>query len=113
MWFADFTRRLPPELQKQVVKRPTTTKIMFGDGRKTKFMFKAKSPVGFDHLSCYLDCQIVQGDLPILLSVKSMSKAQIDNSFTVAGETAVKHQGEILSTGHIAINVIPSTTASK
>ena len=118
LWFADFTRRLPPELQKQVVKRPTTTKIMFGDGRKTKCLFQAKIPVEFGHLSCYLDCQIVQGDLPLLLSVKSMSKAQLDinfgdNSFTVAGETAVKHQGEILSTGHIAINVIPSTPPSK
>ena len=81
-------------------------------------MFQAKSPVKSGHLSCYLDCQIVQGDLPLLLSVKSMSKVQVDinfgdNSFTVAGETAVKHQGEILSTGHIAINVIPSTPPSK
>ena len=81
----------------------------FGDGRKVIATSKAKLPFQIGNTKCFINAEIVQEKIPLLLSKTSLKKAgtrlnlQNDNNKMFNEDVEVTTSNN----GHYAINILP------
>ena len=108
-WFEKLIGDLKQMDKQSIVRYSSNTQIVFGDGSKIKSMFAAEIPVEIGGFNCRIKTEVIPGFIPFLLSVKSMTKIgcvlDLKNSKILIPDVDVSTQLEVLSTGHIAVNV--------
>lgn len=109
-WFNDFIDCLPLDRQKNVKESVSDTTFKFGDGRKVAALKKAIIPIKIGDKKCNIETEIVEENIPLLLSKSSLKKAgaiidmQNDKATMFGKETKL-----CLSTsGHYCIDISPN-----
>ena len=72
----DLVTSLTAEQRKLVEKKLSKTKIMFGGGTVIKSLLRYCVPVRTGDISCMLWVKVIPGNLPLLLSLKSLRRAK-------------------------------------
>ena len=90
----------------------STAAIVFGDNKRVEATYKVLLPVKFGAVTCRLNCEIIPGDLPLLISIKSMKKAGMvihtkQKFVTLEGLDAHIDLREC-STGPMLIEILPT-----
>ena len=75
-WYNFYLSRLDSETQKIVLRRQSNAAIVFGDG-KVKAEVQAIIPITFGSDCVMLTCDVIRGDLPLLISVHTITKAKL------------------------------------
>ena len=92
-WFDDFYNQLDHQSREQVRRQHSSTHIVFGDLQERRQpLFEAVFPVTILGNKCTITATVLDGDLPLLLSKSSMSKAGIvidldRGEWTIFGQT--------------------------
>ena len=109
-WINNYVSALTDEQRQLVQKYKTGAKIMFGGGTMSKSLQRVNIPVCFGDLNCYLNVEVIQGNLPLLLSVKSPKKMRaiidVHKHMMIIPELAPIDLEELAS-GHFAVEIFP------
>ena len=76
--FNDFYSKLSKFHKNQVRFDESNARIVFGSGQVSPAVKRATIPVKFGHIDCRLWIEIIDGYLPLLLSLKTMKKSQMN-----------------------------------
>ena len=109
-WIKKCVSALTDEQRQLVQKHETGAKIMFGGGAMSKYLQRVSIPTCFGDLNCYLNVELTPGNLPLLLSVKSLKKtrAMIDAyKHTMIIPESATIDLEELASGHFAVVIFP------
>ncbi|XP_063726781.1 uncharacterized protein LOC134854457 [Symsagittifera roscoffensis] len=110
-WVKQYVSKLSKTQSDTVVYNKTGCRIVFGDGACQNAKYKAFLPAKFGSLSCFVSCDVIDGELPLLLSVKSMESAKFvlnfDGKFVAIQESDEKLDLKRTSTGHLLLNIHP------
>ena len=74
-WMEDYLNKLSPEQRELVSVQPSDSYINFGGGERVSAKKKYTIPIRFGDTSFLLIVLVIPGDLPLLISVGSMTKA--------------------------------------
>ena len=74
-WVEDYLKRLSPEQRELVSVQPSDCYIIFGGGERVWAKKRYTIPIRFGDTSFMLTVLVIPGDLPLLISVGSMTKA--------------------------------------
>ena len=74
-WMEDYLNRLSPEQRELVSVQPSDSYIVVGGGERVCAKKKYTIPIRFGDTSFVLTVLVIPGDLPLLISVGSMTKA--------------------------------------
>ena len=104
-WFDSYMRGLSTEQQNKVEITDSQSSFKFGTGEKFKSCFKAKIPAKIGSKSIFIHTDVVDTNIPLLLSKDSMKNAKTEINFMT---DEVKMFGEIQDVhltkcGHYAI----------
>ena len=108
VWVEQYLNTLSEKDRREVVEEPCDMSFRFGDGVETKARSKVVLPVNLGGCICKLDVAVIDNDLPLLLSIKSMQKGKMvldynKNTIKIFG----KHINlKFTSSGH---SIIPLT----
>ena len=83
--------------------------VVFGGGEKSKVLYSVSLPVVIGDISCFLDVSVIPGNLPLLLSEKSMSKAKFIIDFArnkVLLPTGYEIAVTRASSGHMLLDIL-------
>ena len=112
-WLKEYTKHLSAEDKKVFSSRPTTTTIVFGGDNEVRATKTCVLPVQFGQEKCALNVEVIPGKLPLLLSVKSMTKAgfiiDLVNSKVKSGLSDVAMPIILSNTGHVKLELLPSS----
>ena len=75
-WFKAYVNLLPSGLL-PLSHEKSTAAIVFGDNKRVEATYKVLLPVKFGAATCRLNCEIIPGDLPLLISIKSMKAGMV------------------------------------
>ena len=83
----------------------------FGDGRKIQAIQSVKIPAKIGSRSCEIMTDIIDGDIPLLLSKSSMKKGQMKINFQDDTITVLDEKIPLITTssGHYAVPITQAT----
>ena len=104
-WMKDYIRTLSEEDQHDIEISPSTQSFTFGDGRAVKANRRMKIPVWMNGKGGSLNTDVVDSNIPLLLSIKVMEQAGMILDFRRA---EIRMQGNIvklkkIKSGHYAM----------
>ena len=107
LWFNCYIDSLKDDERKLVTRRPSEKKFRFGDGDIVESSEIARIPITLGSNKVFLDMDIVDKDIPLLLSMKSMKKcrAKLDMEHDVVEMFGEKIQLICTTTGHYAVPI--------
>ena len=106
-WFKEYEKRLSKEDQEAIRIAPSDEYFTFGDGKKVKSMRKVTFPCWFGGERGLLTVDVVDCNIPLLMSRKAMSRAKMridfgnDSAFVNRRNIRLK----ITRSGHYAIPI--------
>ena len=111
VWFDDFISRLP-EKDRNIQTWPSTVSVMFGNFGQQQSIFRARLPCIIGGQPCTIDADVIEGNLPLLLSKASMKKASLTLWMGEDKATIFNIPLELKSTasGHYFIDLLPTKT---
>ena len=74
VWFDDFISRLP-EKDRNIQTWSSTVSVVFGNFGQQQSIFRARLPCTIGGQPCTIDADVIEGNLPLLLSKAGMKKA--------------------------------------
>ena len=74
-WVNDYVDRLDQNLRKLIKKEKSDIQIVFGDNGVVQSHFTVTLPVQFGELRCFLKIEVIDGFLPLLLSLRTIENA--------------------------------------
>ena len=77
VWFDIFMNSLSESLRKEVITNDSNTVIVFGSMQRQKAIMKATFPVMIANKKCTITSDVIDGELPLLLSKSAMKKAGV------------------------------------
>lgn len=107
-WFEQYVDRLQED-QKKVIKKKTSTKIFrFGDGAQVHSYMNATIPAQIGKTKCNIETEVVDVELPLLLSKDSLKKAGTILDMSNDKATMFQQPVELnyTSTGHYCIDIV-------
>ena len=104
-WMNCYIDSLPSDKKKKVSYAQSCNTFKFGSGNLFKSMYKVKVPANIGSKEVYIETDVVQTDVPLLLSRSAMKKA---NTFINFKEDSVSMLGEkqnivVTSSGHYSL----------
>ena len=88
--------------------RPDKTSIIFGDGKEVFSRRNVKIPAKIGDLNCFISVEIVPVNIPLLISIKSLSLMSTQLNFST-NTLELKNGSHVslvkLSTGHVGIDI--------
>lgn len=107
LWFNCFVDSLTQEERKLISRYPSDKKFRFGDGNIVKSSEVARIPITLGSHKVLLDVDIVEKEIPLLLSKKSMKKCKaiIDTEEDIVEVFGEKIKLMNTSTGHYAVPI--------
>ena len=77
VWYQCFIETLSESVRNELHKSPCKSKFRFGTGMEVESLFSVKLPCKLAGLKIEIHCDVVECDIPLLLSKKSMKKADM------------------------------------
>ena len=74
-WIESFVDNLPESKRNKVLCESSKTTFKFGDGRKVKSHCIVRIPVQIGDVHCSIDAEVVDEEIPLLMSKSSLKKA--------------------------------------
>jgi hypothetical protein len=113
-WLDNYMEHLNDEEKSSVVTEPSDRTFRFGDGAQVKSTMNVVIPAVIGDTECKIDTEVVDVDLPLLLSKTSLKKAKthmdIENDKVTMFDKPIKL--EFTSSGHYIINVQKQSTCA-
>ena len=113
-WLSSYIASLPVETKSLVSKRSCSSTVVFGGGDRREVLFICKLPVQIGELRCFLEVSIIDCSLPLLISVKSLTRAKavIDLSALTMFLPGAGSDIPLIetSTGHLTVTLLPSSS---
>ena len=108
-WVNDYISRLDDEDRNCITRKPSHVAIKFGGGEVSKFLRRMDIPIQFGSTKCFLSVEVVSGNLPLLFSVKSLSRAKMTINFERKVVIVIGEEIPLVetSTGHLAVPIVP------
>ena len=106
-WFKEYEKRLSKEDQEDIRIASSDEYFTFGDGKKVKSMRKVTFPCWFGGVRGLLTVDVVDCNIPLLMSRKAMSRAKMRIDFG-NGSAFVNRRNirlKITRSGHYAIPI--------
>ena len=108
-WFHNYLKCLDDTALNKVETRSSKKTFKFGDGRKVSSKFQAVIPVKIGDKNCFIETEIVDEKIPLLLSKSSLKKAETVLNLK---EDKVRMFDQdikvnLSSNGHYAVEIVP------
>ena len=108
-WVESFVNSLSESNRKKVLCEPSKTTFKFGDGRKVKSHCIVRIPVQIGDVHCSIDAEVVDENIPLLMSKSSLKKA--GTIINTQNDTARMFDQDIplhkSSVGHYCVEIFP------
>ena len=75
-WYEEYADQLEQKKKKQIKTGASAKTFRFGDGAKVKSYMKATIPAQIGDTKCSIETEVVDIDLPLLLSKNSLKRAK-------------------------------------
>ena len=110
-WLGCYLETLDRSQQSQVKESKSSTSFKFGNGDSVKSLKKVKIPACIGGKEVFLETDVIDGDLPLLLSKDAMKKAEMNIDFTNDNVTIFGQTQKLMftSSGHYCIPLGSST----
>ena len=108
VWMENYISQLPDYLQALVEREKVDTHVVFGGGERIKVEHKCFIPVKIGNVTCFLGVLVIPGQLPLLISVASMTKARFSIDFhtsMLSTSDGGKIQLQCSKTGHLLLDI--------
>ena len=104
-WLECYMETLDKNQQPKVKEYESTTTFKFGSGDSVKSLKRVKIPVCIGRRNVFLETDVIDGDLPLLLSKDAMKKAEMNIDFTNDSVTIFGRTQKLMftSSGHYCI----------
>ena len=79
IWYENFTATLPDDLEIKTTK--SNAQIMFGNSGRQSALFRAILPIEIAGVKCTLEADIIDGNLPLLISKEAMKRGKMTMNF--------------------------------
>lgn len=111
-WFNDFVESLQAHERKQVIEKPSNKTFKFGDGAQVTSVKNVVFPANLGSKKCMISSEVVDCDLPLLLSKETLKKADTVLNLRKDEATMFGKQVELhfTSTGHYCIDLLSKST---
>ena len=105
IWMECYVDGLPAENQEKVVYKPSLNSFKFGSGSIFPSLYKAKLPAVVGGKKIMIETDVVDSDIPMLLSKSAMKKADTSINFKDDSVNMFGVKQEIIATssGHYAV----------
>ena len=108
-WFQNYLKCLDDTALNKVRVIPSEKTFKFGDGRKIVSNFQATIPAKIGSTDCFIQTEIVNENIPLLLSKTSLKKAETllnlkEDKVKMFNEDVDIHYS---SNGHYAVRILP------
>ena len=106
-WFNQYKQTLSPETKEKIITNESNNIYRFGDGRKITASENVTIPATIGNIDITINADIVDNDIPLLLSRPSMKKANMILDFEKDTITAFGKDIPLITTssGHYAIAI--------
>ena len=104
-WIDFYEETLSDEDRLKVTKEPSSTNFKFGDGRKVTSIEKVTIPATIGEQPVRIRTDVVREEIPLLLSKRSMKKAETNIDFKTDTVSMFDSQQKLITTssGHYAV----------
>jgi hypothetical protein len=107
-WLDDYVEKLPKQQRQQVITHSSCRGFKFGDGKVVTATKRVSIPAKIGSTRCRIDVEVVDVDIPLLLSKDSLKKARasldIEHDKVVMFEELINV--DFTSSGHYCINIL-------
>ena len=108
-WFHNYLKNLDDTALDMVKTSPSQKTFKFGDGRKVCSKYQAVIPAKIGNINCFIQTEIVDEKIPLLLSKSSLKKAE---TLLNLKEDKVRMFNQdvkvnLSSNGHYAVEILP------
>ncbi|ESP03465.1 hypothetical protein LOTGIDRAFT_171402 [Lottia gigantea] len=108
-WYNDYLSRLHPNLVKLIQTFPSDRTFRFGDGVSVRSLKMVKIPIVMGRQRCMLEVEVVDTNIPLLLSRSSLKKADAildlkNDSATMFGHNV---RLDFTASGHYCVDLLP------
>ena len=106
-WFNQYQQSLPPELKDKIETSKSTSTFRFGDGNRVAAKNTVSLPAMIGSSEVIINADVVDSDIPLLLSRDSMKRANMNLNFETDTITAFGEKIPLITTtsGHYAIPI--------
>ena len=114
-WLYQFVTSLGEKSQKEITFCESKTPFKFGDG-ETKYSYQlVKFPAKIGGVECFIEAEVVDCDIPLLLSKESLKRAQtvIDLNSDKVSMFGKQVEIQLTSSGHYCVNILNAEDKSK
>lgn len=105
LWMKIYKESLTEDLQQKIKEFPSQSSFMFGEAKPIKSIHKLEIPCTLGGKDVYLSVEVVDANIPLLLSSESMRKLRVKMDFEKDEVTILgaHHTVGITSTGHYVV----------
>ena len=107
-WLYQFVASLGDKSQKEITFCESKTPFKFGDG-ETKYSYQlVKFPAKIGGIKCFIEAEVVDCEIPLLLSKESLKRAQtvIDLDNDKVSMFGKRVEVQLTSSGHYCISIL-------
>ncbi len=106
-WLDNYVENLENHQRKKVSMTDTNRKFRFGDGKKVHSIISASIPAKIGNTQCQIETEVVDADIPLLLSKDSLKRAKTqlniqDDEASMFGEPV---ELQFTSSGHYCVKL--------
>ncbi|ESO93699.1 hypothetical protein LOTGIDRAFT_153154 [Lottia gigantea] len=110
-WLTNFLGKLNEEERSAVKKEPSRKGFRFGDGLQVSSFEKVTIPAKIGDVKCNIETEVVNTDIPLLLSKDSLKKAEtildlVNDKAEMFGQSV---NLEFTSSGHYCVNILDNS----
>ena len=106
-WINNFVSKLSSLQREKIKKSNSQSSILFGGGTVSYSWANCKIPSSLGSLSCYLEVEVIKGNLPLLVSLNTLRK--MDAGLHFGRETLVIASGQVLQLKKLVVDISLST----
>ena len=108
-WLAVYSDKVTPMMNKSIEYIESSAKFRFEDGEQVRSLHSVRIPAKIGDTVCYIHCEVVEKNIPLLLSNASLKRA---NASIDLGKDQIVMLGqsikvETTSRGHYCISLLP------
>ncbi|ESO98891.1 hypothetical protein LOTGIDRAFT_158847 [Lottia gigantea] len=108
-WYNDYLSRFHPNLVKLIQTFPSDRTFRFGDGVSVRSLKMVKIPIVMGRQRCMLEVEVVDTNIPLLLSRSSLKKADASLDLKNDSATMFGHNVRLdfTASGHYCVDLLP------
>lgn len=110
LWFEDYVAKLSDIDKVKILYEKSNVQFKFGVGHCVPALYTARIPVTIGKTPCFMNCDVIEKNVPLLLSKKALkdSESQLDLKNDIVTMFDEHLKLETTSNGHYYINLLPT-----